>query len=169
MTGIRVTHPARNRMSVAPKNLEDVFNIFKQIAYAPGILNLIYQTLSILKSLLHPNRPEISTTPPLPHSQNSKMSCLDFSNARRPIEAGVILLGSMEILDVAPIDLLHGISKNVDILPITDELKAKAPEINIHWITEEGEPSKLSSNITIQATVHIGSLFFRSISLTTSN
>jgi hypothetical protein len=97
------------------------------------------------------------------------MSSLDLSNAGRPIEAGVILLGSMEILDVAPIDLLHGISKNVDILPITDGLKAKAPEINIHWITEEGKPSKLSSNITIQATVHISSFYIPSMSHAASN
>jgi hypothetical protein len=97
------------------------------------------------------------------------MSSLDLSNAGRPIEAGVILLGSMEILDVAPIDLVHGMSKNVDILPITDELKAKAPEINIQWITKEGLPSKLSSNITIQVTVLISSLFIPSISNAASN
>jgi hypothetical protein len=34
------------------------------------------------------------------------MSSLDLSNAGRPIEAGVILLDSMEILDLAPIDFL---------------------------------------------------------------
>ena len=79
---------------------------------------------------------------------------LNLSNPGRPIEAGVILVGETEILDVAPMDLLHGISKSfVEMLPLPDELKAKAPEINFHWVTETGQPAKLTSNITMQATV----------------
>lgn len=83
------------------------------------------------------------------------MSSFDLSSSSRPIEAGVILLGGeTEILDVAPIDLLHGISKKfVHMLPVSDEIKAKAPEINFHWVTETGKPGKLTSNITIPATV----------------
>jgi hypothetical protein len=78
----------------------------------------------------------------------------DLSNPDRPIEAGVILMGETEILDVAPIDLLHGISKSfIESLPLPDELKAKAPHINFHWITETGTPATLTSNITITATV----------------
>ena len=77
-----------------------------------------------------------------------------LSNPNRPIEAGVILMGETEILDVAPIDLIHGIStKFINNLPFSDELKAKAPDVNFHWITETGEPGKLSSNIKIPATV----------------
>jgi hypothetical protein len=63
---------------------------------------------------------------------------LNLSNPGRPIEAGVILMGETEILDVAPIDLLHGIGKKfVEALPLSDELKAKALDVNFHWITEK--------------------------------
>lgn len=82
------------------------------------------------------------------------MSSFDLSSPGRPIEAGVILMGEAEILDVGQIDILNGISANfVDMLPLPDELKAKAPKINFHWVTESGNPAKLSSNMTIQATV----------------
>ncbi|KAH7406351.1 class I glutamine amidotransferase-like protein [Phaeosphaeria sp. MPI-PUGE-AT-0046c] len=81
------------------------------------------------------------------------MSTFDLSNPGRPIEAGVILMGQTEILDVAPIDLLHGISKAfVDVLPVSDDIKAKAPEVNFHWVTETGAPAKLTSHIIMEAT-----------------
>lgn len=83
------------------------------------------------------------------------MSSFDLSSPNRPIEAGVILLGGeTEVLDVAPLDLLYGIStKFIHMLPVSDDVKAKAPEMNIHWVTETGEAATLTSNITIQATV----------------
>jgi hypothetical protein len=78
-----------------------------------------------------------------------------LSNPSRTIEAGMILMGETEILDVAPIDLLHGISKKfVDAYPLSEELKAKALDINFHWVTETGAAAKLTSNITMEATVH---------------
>jgi hypothetical protein len=78
----------------------------------------------------------------------------DLSNPGRPIEAGVILMGETEILDVAPIDLLHGLSKKfISVLPLPDELKAKALDINFHWVTEKGDPAKLTANMTLSATV----------------
>lgn len=77
----------------------------------------------------------------------------NLSNPDRPIEAGIILMGETEILDVAPIDLLNGLSKKfIDALPLSDELKSKALDINIRWITEKGTPAKLSANMTLLAT-----------------
>jgi hypothetical protein len=77
-----------------------------------------------------------------------------LSDPGRPIEAGVILMGETEILDVAPIDLLNGISKKfVNAFPLSDELKAKAVDINFHWVTENGNPAKLTANMTLEATV----------------
>jgi hypothetical protein len=76
-----------------------------------------------------------------------------LSNPGRTIEAGMILMGETEILDVAPIDLLHGIStKFVNAYPLPEELKAKALDINFHWVTETGAAAKLTSNITMEAT-----------------
>ena len=81
---------------------------------------------------------------------------LQLSNPGRSLEAGVILMGEIEILDVAPIDLLHGIStKFINALPLPEELKAKALDINFHWVTETGAAAKLTSNITLEATVTI--------------
>ncbi|KAF2276814.1 uncharacterized protein EI97DRAFT_458146 [Westerdykella ornata] len=78
---------------------------------------------------------------------------LDLSNPGRTIQAGVILMGQTEILDVAPIDFLHGISRRfITALPVPDEIKAKALDIDFHWVTEKGGPAKLTSNITMEAT-----------------
>jgi hypothetical protein len=79
---------------------------------------------------------------------------LQLSNPGRPIEAGVILMGETEVLDVSPIDLLHGIStKFVNALPLSEELKAKALDVNFHWVTETGAAAKLTANMTVEATV----------------
>lgn len=78
----------------------------------------------------------------------------NFSEPGRPIEAGIIAMGETEFLDIAPIDLLNGISTNfVKNLPLPDEIKAKAPVVNFHWITETGAPAKFTSNMTVTATV----------------
>lgn len=78
----------------------------------------------------------------------------DLSNPDRTIRAGVILMGETEILDVAPIDLLHAMTKRfISILPVSDELKEKALDIDFHWVTEDGGPAKLTANITMEATV----------------
>ncbi|KAJ4295071.1 hypothetical protein N0V90_007079 [Kalmusia sp. IMI 367209] len=77
----------------------------------------------------------------------------DLSNPNRTIQAGVILMGETEILDVAPIDFLHGLNKKfAAVLPISDELKAKALDIEFHWVTEKGEPAKLTAGISLNAT-----------------
>ncbi|KAF1968164.1 class I glutamine amidotransferase-like protein [Bimuria novae-zelandiae CBS 107.79] len=78
---------------------------------------------------------------------------IDLSNPGRTIHAGVILMGYMEILDVAPIDFLHGMGKKFSqLLPISDELKAKALDIEFHWVTEKGEPGNLTAGISMNAT-----------------
>lgn len=78
----------------------------------------------------------------------------DLSNPGRPIEAGVILMGETELIDVAPIDALHGISTRFfHVLPVSDELKAKALDVNFHWVTETGKPGKLTGGMTVDATV----------------
>ena len=81
---------------------------------------------------------------------------VDLSNPGRTLHAGIILMGETEILDVAPIDYLHGLTKKfAAILPVSDELKAKALDIEFHWITEKGDVAKLSSGITMNATVSL--------------
>jgi hypothetical protein len=78
----------------------------------------------------------------------------NLSKPDRPIEVGVILMGVTEILDVAPIDFLHGMSnKFISVLPLSDELKAQSFDVNTHWITEKGTPAKLTADMTLQATV----------------
>lgn len=80
----------------------------------------------------------------------------NLSNPGRTIEFGVIVMAETEVLDVAPVDLLHGISTRfIHNLPLSDELKAKAPVVNFHWITETGRPALLTSNMKVEATVRM--------------
>ena len=80
---------------------------------------------------------------------------VDLLNPGRAIEIGVILVNSeTEVLDIAPVDLLNGIGAEfIKTLPVPDEIKAKAPTFNIRWITETGDPAKLTANMTLSATV----------------
>jgi hypothetical protein len=63
-----------------------------------------------------------------------------------------------EILDLAPIDLLSGMTNEFtsdfppEIMP--DEIKAHALDVELHWVNESGKMAKLTSGITIQPTVH---------------
>jgi hypothetical protein len=85
---------------------------------------------------------------------------LNFSNPGRAIEAGVILMGVTEVLDVIPIDFLGCIGKDfIDMLQLSDEVKATSPAVNFHWVTEKGEPAKMTAKMTIQATVCLLSQF----------
>ncbi|KAK7192103.1 hypothetical protein DPSP01_009765 [Paraphaeosphaeria sporulosa] len=78
---------------------------------------------------------------------------LDLSNPGRRIHVGIILMGETEILDVAPIDFLHALSpKFIHAMPISDELKAKALDMEFHWVTEKGEPASLTAGISLNAT-----------------
>lgn len=60
------------------------------------------------------------------------------------------------MLDIAPIDLLHGLTPDfIRNLPIPEPVKAQAIDFDFHWITEAGKPANLSSGGTMQATVSI--------------
>lgn len=81
---------------------------------------------------------------------------VDLSNPGRTLHAGVILMGETEVLDVAPIDFLHGMTKRfVSALLVPDELKAKGLDMEFHWVTEKGTPAQLTSNMTLNATVSL--------------
>ena len=59
-----------------------------------------------------------------------------------------------EILDVAPIDLLNGMSNRfIHDLPLPDVIKAQALDVSFHWVSEEGETATLTGGLTIQCTV----------------
>lgn len=59
-----------------------------------------------------------------------------------------------EILDVAPIDLINGMSNHfIHDLPLPDTLKSQALDVSIHWINEKGDEAKMTSGLTIDCTV----------------
>lgn len=64
-----------------------------------------------------------------------------------------------EILDVAPVDYIYGMSTDfLGILPdefVTKEVKEQALKMQFHWITETGAPgsARLTSGITLVPTV----------------
>ncbi|GAM90002.1 hypothetical protein ANO11243_080420 [Dothideomycetidae sp. 11243] len=79
----------------------------------------------------------------------------DLANPDRRVNVGIILTGGItEILDVAPIDLVHGLSPSVvKGLPVLSSFEHQAIDIAVYWVTENGRPAKLTSGITMQATV----------------
>lgn len=62
-----------------------------------------------------------------------------------------------EILDIAPVDFLAGLSKQtVAELPkgvLPEEQCEQALEIEFHWVNEKGGPAKLTGGLSVQATV----------------
>jgi hypothetical protein len=62
-----------------------------------------------------------------------------------------------EILDLAPIDLLNGMSRDfVAALPTEmapDEIKAKALDFEFHWVNETGKTANLTGGLNIEPTV----------------
>ena len=88
-------------------------------------------------------------------------SSFDLSNPTRTIHTGIILMGETEILDIAPIDFLHSLSKKfINVFPVSDELKAKALDVEFHWVTEKGDAAKLTAGISMNATVRICFVFW---------
>ena len=66
----------------------------------------------------------------------------------------LIISRETEILDVAPIDLLNGMSREfMRVLPLPDAIKAKALDVEFHWVNETGEAARLTSGISMNATV----------------
>ncbi|KAK4222637.1 class I glutamine amidotransferase-like protein [Podospora fimiseda] len=84
----------------------------------------------------------------------------NLSKPNRPIHIGIILMaGETEILDVAPIDMIHGLTKQfIDPIPdalVDPELKSQALEkVHFHWISEAGSsvPSRLTGGISLVPT-----------------
>ena len=62
-----------------------------------------------------------------------------------------------EILDIAPVDFLAGLSKQtVAELPkgvLPEEQREQALEIEFHWVNEKGGLAKLTGGLSVQATV----------------
>ncbi|KAM5343996.1 hypothetical protein ACJ41O_012533 [Fusarium nematophilum] len=84
---------------------------------------------------------------------------LDLSKPDRPIRVGVILMnGVTELLDVAPVDMIYGISKDF-VAPFPDDLvapslKAEALDFEFHWVSEAGKGahSRLTGGISLLPT-----------------
>lgn len=63
-------------------------------------------------------------------------------------------LSETEILDVAPIDLLHTINKEVvKDIPLPEAMKGHAIDIVFHWVNEKGNDARLTSGATVKCTV----------------
>jgi hypothetical protein len=92
----------------------------------------------------------------LAHLSSQSKPTFNLANPSRTIRAGVIPIGKIEILYVAPMDMLHSISKQfANDMPISDELKAKMLDIEFHWVTEKARPAKLTAGITMKATASL--------------
>ncbi|KAI0538987.1 class I glutamine amidotransferase-like protein [Xylaria digitata] len=84
---------------------------------------------------------------------------LDLTKPHRPINVGVILMkGETELQDIAPVDMLHGLSRHF-ISTFPDALgppgfKDGAIDFNFLWITEAGEaePANLTGGLRILPT-----------------
>ena len=80
-------------------------------------------------------------------------------NPDRTIHAGVVLMGGeTEIVDVMPIDMLHGMSKKFmgDFAEFYGkDIVDQGFDIKFHWVNETGKTARLTSNIKIEATVGI--------------
>ncbi|CEJ93824.1 hypothetical protein VHEMI09391 [[Torrubiella] hemipterigena] len=84
---------------------------------------------------------------------------LSLATLNRTIHFGVILTnGITELLDVAPVDLFNGLTKEF-LKDVPDEMfpahfKDQGLDITFHWVSEHGSavPAKLSSGLTITPT-----------------
>ena len=73
----------------------------------------------------------------------------------------MMLNSRTEVLDLAPIDLLNGMSKTVIAdFPselVSDEIKAQGLDLEFHWVNESGKLASLTSGLNIQPTVRLPS------------
>jgi hypothetical protein len=62
-----------------------------------------------------------------------------------------------EILDVAPLDVFSGLSKEIiqNFMPgfVTDDMAKQALDFEFHWVTEHGQDGVLTAGATVKATV----------------
>ncbi|KAG8628833.1 hypothetical protein KVT40_002698 [Elsinoe batatas] len=80
---------------------------------------------------------------------------LDLRNPGRTIHVGVLLANGMtEILDIAPVDILHSLSNDFlsRMAYLPDNLRSQGLDIKFHWVTENGEAGDVTSGIKIRAT-----------------
>ncbi|KAK5991947.1 hypothetical protein PT974_05341 [Cladobotryum mycophilum] len=87
------------------------------------------------------------------------MPTFNLSKPDRPVEVGVILMnGETEILDVAPVDMIHCFGKQfIETLPdewVPKGVKAQAIDFRFHWVAQRGDAvaSRLTSGITLVPT-----------------
>ncbi|KAH7108655.1 class I glutamine amidotransferase-like protein [Dendryphion nanum] len=77
-------------------------------------------------------------------------------NPSRVLHVGVILMGGeTEIIDVMPIDMLHGMGKKFigDFSEMFGKaLVDQAFDMEFHWVNEKGNTARLTSNIKLEAT-----------------
>lgn len=102
---------------------------------------------------------------------------LDLAKPNRTIHVGVILMDSYvfegppcslltrdretEILDVAPVDLLYGMSKHL-VHDFADgfmppNLKEQALDMDFHWVNQTGKTARLTGGLRVQPTVRLSS------------
>jgi len=91
---------------------------------------------------------------------NTDSPTTDLRNPGRTVHVGVILMkGMTEILDVAPIDYLHGLtSEFIGDLPdeyLQPHYKQQTQDFQFHWVNETGETAKLTGGINLQPTVSL--------------
>lgn len=60
---------------------------------------------------------------------------------------------------MAPVDMFNALNKTtIESIPdflMSPDLKASAFDVKIHWVNETGKTARLSSGMTVQATVSI--------------
>jgi hypothetical protein len=68
-------------------------------------------------------------------------------------------ISQTEILDVAPLDVFAGLSKEfISNFPpelVTPEMAKQALDVEFHWVTEHGQDGKLTAGATIKPTVSV--------------
>nr|OQO32676.1 hypothetical protein B0A51_00054 [Rachicladosporium sp. CCFEE 5018] len=85
-------------------------------------------------------------------------STVDITKLDRPLRVGVLLTNSVtEILDVAPLDIFSGMSKeftkNIPDFLLPSSIKEQAIDVDFHWVTEHGQEAKLTAGTIIKPTV----------------
>lgn len=86
------------------------------------------------------------------------INTVDLRAPNRTLHVGVILPGGeTEILDVAPIDYLsaltHRFIKDVPDELFSAEQKKEAIDVEFHYVTEKGEPARMTAGMRLMATV----------------
>ncbi|KAF9875160.1 hypothetical protein CkaCkLH20_07426 [Colletotrichum karsti] len=78
----------------------------------------------------------------------------DLSKPNRKIHAGVILTkGITEMLDVAPFEFFAWTDKKaVTFMNLPVEMREEAFDVELHWITEDGQPARMKSKAQIMPT-----------------